>query len=181
MADFIMTKTKRFSRIITFALAILMVVAMAVPTFAADQTHKIQLRDSASDATIMRLDGVGHVMNAYATSTAQTNTKLSIYAYTGHDTQKFYTNNSRLFNKTNPNVCAGIELSTSMAKFLPVSTPASQIRIQGVTAGKLNYFRFHLPDYNRYLGAFGTNSGAYLYFVNTGDSSAHTVWNYATY
>lgn len=162
-------------------MCLIMVIAMAVPAFATDQPLKIQLRDSASDATIMRLDGVGHVMNAYTTSIAQVGTKLSIYAYTGHDTQKFYTDSSRLYNKTNPNVCAGIELSTSMAKFLPVSAPVNQIKIQGITAGKLNYFRFHLPDYNRYLGAFGTNSGAYLYFVNTGDSSARTVWNYAVY
>lgn len=75
-----MTKTKRFSRIITFALAMLMVVAMAVPTFAA----------TTGDYFFRSFNGQGEYLNVWTpNTTVAVLDPIRLYSYTGSTSQKW--------------------------------------------------------------------------------------------
>lgn len=152
-----MTKTKRFSRIITFALVMLMVVAMAVPAF----------------ANAFYPSGSSNYLNLYGNSGIHMR-PLSLYnQYNGPDQQFAFTaykitgteyTADYLQNNYYPN--HAVNRSSIDARAFMYYLDAASARDSAfalIDYGTIPN-RFKLRNYNEYLCAIGTTNGSEIYF-----------------
>lgn len=161
---------KLTKRIAPMALAICLMLTTIV---GANAAAPIEPRGSAANAVFMRNGTSSYVMNALTWGTPTNGTDLSLYTKDGSDSQRFYTKDHGLYNALTASYIVGINTSDSSAEFIPVGSSSSLWRVDSVASG--GGYKFELPSYGRYLGAYSLAQSNRLFFKPTTDTS-YTTW-----